>query len=181
MSEHIRRVLFTLVRPAAAFIVLTIIFGATLRADSQKLLFAQRDEVKAFDVTTGAGYQVGTTSGLVEGTSYVNFKLVITGGPGPDGGLPVSFNNKVIITDIDGDQLFFDNNGTGVFHVGIPGDTFAGVGGPQTGTYTLTGGTGKFATWTVGATYEYRAVMTNPPNGALGNVFAEVTYQGKKP
>jgi hypothetical protein len=181
MSPHVRTFLLRHVRQAAAVIVLAIVCSTALHADGQKLLFTQRDDIKAFDTTTGTGYQSGTTSGLVAGTSFVRFGFVITGSPGADGGLPVAFNNKVIITDIDGDQLFFDNNGTGVFHVGLPGDPFAGVGGPMTGTYQLTGGTGKYATWTVGATYEYRAILTNPPNGALGNVYAEVTYQGSKP
>src|SRR5262245_49893966 len=86
---------------------------------------------------------------------FVNFQFTIVGAPGSDGALPITFSNKVVITDLDGDQLFFDNTGTGAFHVGFPGDAFVGVGGPQTGTYVLTGGTGKYAVWTVGATYPY--------------------------
>jgi hypothetical protein len=31
--------------------------------------------------------------------------------------LPITFHNTVVITDIDGDQIFFDNDGTGSFHV----------------------------------------------------------------
>jgi hypothetical protein len=183
MSEQVRKALDRMRRPAAALIVLAIVCSATLRAsdEGRRLLVAQHDEVKAFDVTTGMGFQVGTTTGDVAGTSYVAFHFSIVGGPGADGALPITFSNKVIITDLDGDQLFFDNNGTGRFHVGIPGDPFAGTGGPLTGTYVLTGGTGKFATWKVGSTYDYRAIATNPPNGALGNVHAQVTFHDHDP
>ena len=170
-------------RPAAALMVVAVIASATLRADGEvpRLLFAQHDEVQAFDVRTGKGFQTGTTTGIVNGTSYVNFHFAIVGPPGTDGALPITFNNKVIITDMDGDQLFFDNPGTGRFHVGIPGDTFAGTGGPLTGTYVLTKGTGKFASWAVGSTYDYRAIATNPPNGHLGNVHAQVTFHDQDP
>jgi hypothetical protein len=183
MSDKLREIYARLARPAVAFIVLGVVASATLRADDQerRLLVAQHDEVQAFDVATGKGFQTGTTTGLVLGTSYVNFQFTIVGPPGADGALPITFKNKVLITDLDGDQLFFDNNGTGRFHVGIPGDTFVGTGGPLTGSYVLTGGTGKFAKWNVGSTYDYRAIATNPPNGALGNVHAQVTFHDHDP
>jgi hypothetical protein len=178
MQEKARKALMGFARPAAALIVLALVFGATLRASDEhrRLLFAQRDEVQAFDVTTGIGFQTGTTTGSVVGTSFVKFHFTITGPPGANGALPIAFDNKVIITDLDGDQLFFDNKGTGVFHAGLPGDKFAGTGGPLTGTYVFTGGTGKFAKWKVGSTFDYRAIATNPPNGALGNVYVQVTF-----
>jgi hypothetical protein len=170
-------------RPAAALIVFAVVSGAAVRASEEtpRLLVAQHDAVQAFDVVTGKGFQIGTTTGIVDGTSYVSFQFTIVGPPGTDGAFPITFTNKVIITDMDGDQLFFDNNGTGKFHVGIPGDPFAGTGGPLTGTYVLTGGTGKFASWKVGSTYDYRAIATNPPNGALGNVHAQVTFHDHDP
>ena len=183
MPKAIRTALIRLGRPAAALMILAVIGSATLRADDgiPRLLFAQRDAVQKFDTGTGKGFQTGTTNGLVAGTSYVNFQFTIVGPPGADGALPITFSNKVIITDLDGDQLFFDNTGTGEFHVGLPGDPFAGVGGPLTGTYVLTGGTGKFASWKVGSTYDYRAIATNPPNGALGTVYVQVTYHDHDP
>jgi hypothetical protein len=183
MTTETRATLIRLLRPAAALIILAVIGSATLRADDgvPRLLFAQRDEVKVFDTATGKGFQAGTSNGPISGTSFVTFQFTIVGPPGPDGALPITFNNKVIITDLDGDQLFFDNNGTGKFHVGIPGDPFAGVGGPLTGTYVLTGGTGKFASWKVGSTYDYQAIATNPPNGTLGNVYAQITYHDHDP
>jgi hypothetical protein len=179
MQENVRKTLVRFARPAAALIVLALVFSAALRASDgdRRLLLAQRDEVQAFDVGTGIGYQTGTTTGLVAGTSFVDFHFTITGPPGADGALPISFSNKVIITDLDGDQVFFDNKGTGFFHAGVPGDLFAGTGGPLTGTYVVTGGTGKFAKWKVGTTFDYRAIATNPPKAnALGNVYVQVTF-----
>jgi hypothetical protein len=179
MQENVRKALVRFARPTAALIVLVLVFSAALRASDgdRRLLLAQRDEVQAFDVTTGLGYQTGTASGLVAGTSFVDFRFTIIGGPGPDGALPITFDNKVIITDLDGDQVFFDNKGTGFFHAGIPGDAFRGTGGPLSGTYVVTGGTGKFAKWKVGSTFAYRAIATNPPKAdALGTVYVQVTF-----
>jgi len=186
-SEQVRRVFQRMVRPAAALVVVALVCGATLRADEEaaRLLIAQHDEVQAFsfDPQTGKGngFQTGTTTGLIIGTSYVEFHFTFVGPPGPDGTFPFVFSNKAIITDMDGDQLVFDNNGTGKFHAGVPGDPFAGSGGPLTGTYVLKSGTGKFATWKVGSTYDYRAIATNPPNGALGTVHVQVTFHDHDP
>ncbi len=137
--------------------------------------FIQQDTVQAFDLVTGTGYQVGTATGDINGTTFVSFQFTPAAPPTSDP-FPINFANKVIVTDVDGDQLLFDNNGTGSFHVGIsPG--FRGSGGPLQGTYVLTAGTGKYATWPVGNTYTYRAIMTNPPSpaGALGTVYVEVS------
>ena len=163
MQEKARKALMGFARPAAALIVLALVFGATLRASDEhrRLLFAQRDEVQAFDVTTGIGFQTGTTTGSVVGTSFVKFHFTITGPPGANGALPIAFDNK----------------GTGFFHPGLPGDPFRGTGGPLSGTYVVTGGTGKFATWKVGSTFAYRAIATNPPKAnALGTVYVQVTF-----
>src|SRR5262252_11080801 len=98
MSRPIRTACLNVFRPAAALLVLAVVFSATLRADDEerRLLFAQRDAVQAFDTTTGKGFQTGTTNGLISGTSFVSFQFTIVGGPGPDGALPITFNNKVI-------------------------------------------------------------------------------------
>lgn len=135
----------------------------------------QLDTTQTFDLATGRGLQVGTVTGLISGTTSVEVAFFPAGPPVGDA-LPVTFQNKVIITDLDGDQIFFDNNGTGSFHVGIPGFPFRGAGGPLVGTYVVTGGTGKYASWTVGTTFSYRAAWTLPPNppGALGTVYAEI-------
>ncbi len=144
------------------------------------VLFTQQDTMRAFDVFSGKGYQVGTATGQISGTTFVEFQFAPAGPPNGDG-LPITFTNKVIVTDLDGDQLFFDNNGTGTFHLGIPGFDFKGSGGPLTGTYVVTGGTGKFADWRIGKTFTYRAILTNPPSSpdALGTVFVEISYHDR--
>ena len=145
-------------------------------------LFTQQDTVQAFDLGTGKGYQIGTATGKISGTTFVDFQFAPTGPPVGDV-LPISFQNKVIITDVDGDQIFFDNNGTGSFHLGVPDAEFRGSGGPLTGTYIVTGGTGKYESWTAGTAYRYRAIMSNPPNpaDALGTVYVEVSRYKIKP
>ena len=166
---------------AAFVIVATLAPAATAHADEKgvQLLFTQQDAVQAFDLLTGRGFQIGTAVGLVSGTSYVEFQFAPTGAPTGDV-LPIAFHNKVTITDIDGDQVFFDNDGTGSFHLGVPGAPFKGTGGPLRGSYVVTGGTGKYATWKVGTKFGYKAVASNPPapNG-LGNVYVEVTFRGR--
>jgi len=164
---------------AAALVLLAMIVsvaGAQREDPPGRILFTQQDVVQAFNLQTGTGYQIGTATGRISGTTLVEFQFAPTGPPAGDA-LPISFQNKVIITDVEGDQIFFDNNGTGTFHVGIPGSEFKGSGGPLTGTYVLTGGTGKYQTWKVGKTYRYRAVWTSPPNppGGLGTVYAEIS------
>ncbi len=143
------------------------------------VLFTQQDVVQAFDLVTGKGYQVGTATGQIAGTTFVEFQFTPTEPPTTDP-FSIAFTNKVTITDLDGDQLYFDNTGTGTFHLGIaPG--FSGSGGPLTGTYVVTGGTGKFADWKVGTTFTYRAIATNPPTppGGFGNVFVEISYHDR--
>ena len=122
-----------------------------------------------------------TVTGRVTGTSSVNFQFAPTGPPVGDA-LPIAFHNEVILTDIDGDQIFFDNDGTGTFHLGVPGADFRGSGGPLRGTYVVTGATGKYAAeWKVGTTLEYKAIATNPPTpaGALGTVYVQLSYREK--
>jgi hypothetical protein len=166
---------------AAAFVIAaSLAMPAAARAEEKgvQLLFTQQDAVQAFNLGTGSGYQIGTAIGLISGTSYVSFQFIPTGPPAGDV-LPIAFHNTVIITDVDGDQVYFDNDGTGSFHLGVPGAPFAGSGGPLRGTYVVTGGTGKFASWKVGTVFTYKAVATNPPNGTLGNVFVEVLFRGR--
>jgi hypothetical protein len=179
-------------RPArrSHFVIGVLVVAATLagttlgRADdpgSRHILFTQQDAVQAFDLTTGKGYQIGTATGAIAGTTFVEFQLVPAGPPSGDA-LPITFQNSVIVTDVDGDQLFFDNSGSGTFHLGVPGFDFRGSGGPLTGTYVVTGGTGKYQQWKIGTTFTYRAVMTNPPSppGGLGSVYVEVSSHDRR-
>jgi hypothetical protein len=170
---------------AAAAVAALILLAVTVSVASAErenppfghILFTQQDAVQAFDLVTGKGFQIGTATGIISGTTFVEFQFAPAGPPVGDV-LPISFQNKVIITDIDGDQISFDNNGTGSFHLGVPGFEFKGSGGPLTGTYVVTGGTGKYESWTVGSTYRYRAIMTNPPAppDGLGNVYVEISH-----
>ncbi len=141
--------------------------------DSGDALVVQRDAVQAFDLATGKGFQIGTATGKISGTTFVDFQFAPTGPPTSDP-FPITVSNKVIITDLDGDQISFDNVGTGMFHLGT--GSFMGTGATLTGTYAVTGGTGKFSSWTVGTTYSYRAVWTSPPppGTGFGNVYVEV-------
>jgi hypothetical protein len=142
------------------------------------LLLKQQDVVQSFDFNTGVGYQVGTASGIISGTTFVWFQFVPQAPPSASGEFPFKFGNKVVITDIDGDQIYFDNEGQGRFRLGTPGTNFLGSGGPLTGTYVVTGGTGKYSpsAWRVGTTFNYRAIATNPVTGTLGTVYVEVSF-----
>jgi hypothetical protein len=145
-------------------------------------MFTQQDAVQSFDFATGKGYQIGTATGRISGTTFVSFQFAPSGPPVGDE-LPITFHNEVIVTDIDGDQLFFDNDGTGTFHLGVPGASFRGSGGPLRGTYVLTGATGKYvAEWKIGTTLDYKAIATNPPSptGALlGTVYVQLSARDK--
>ncbi len=165
----------------AASLVLFVVLCLPTGASPQGLrlgtvFFTQQDEVQAFDFNTGIGFQTGTVTGRISGTSFVDFQFIPSGPPSVDGVLPFNFKNKVVITDLDGDQVTFENDGSGKFNLGVPGATFIGQGGPLTGTYEVTGGTGKFKSWKVGTKFQYRAIATNPPpGGRLGNVFVEIS------
>ena len=166
---------------AVAALVLIAVIASVSSAWSEPrrhILFTHQDAVRSFDLATGRGVQIGTATGTISGTTFVEFQLSPTGPPVGDV-LPIAFQNAVIITDIDGDQIFFDNSGTGSFHLGIPGSDFRGSGGPLTGIYVVTGGTGKYQEWEVGSEYGSRAVLTNPPSppGGLGSVYVEVSRQ----
>ena len=172
-----------LARSRVAVAVLAVVFAAAFGAPasaqtfrSPHLLLTQRDTIQAFDLVTGRGFQTGTASGLINGTSFVEFQFSPAGPPSGDV-LPITFHNKVVITDVDGDQMRFDNDGTGSFHLGVPGFPFQGTGGPLRGTYVLTSATGKYGDWQLGTAFPYRAVVTNPPNppAALGTVYVEVS------
>ena len=166
---------------AAVAVVAALVSPPGARAQGNvHILFTQQDTVQQFDLVTGQGFQTGTAAGAIAGTTFVEFQFVPAGPPAGDL-LPIAFQNKVIVTDIDGDQVFFDNNGTGSFHLGVPGFDFRGSGGPLTGTYVVTGGTGKYQQWKVGTTFTYRAVATNPPSppGALGTVYVQVSYHDR--
>lgn len=132
---------------------------------TENVLLKQQDVVTVFNFATGHGQHVGTVTGIISGTSIVDFQYI------PTGPTTIDFDNKVVITDLDGDQLSIRNQGTGRLVVPIDATIF-GWGGPLTGTYQVLSGTGKFVSW-IGKTYPYRGVSGNPVGG-LGTVYAEV-------
>src|SRR5258707_14001917 len=75
------------------------------------VIFTQRDTVVDFQPNTGIGLQVGTVEGRISGTSLVNFQFT------PLSQTDIKFDNRAIITDLDGDQVIFKNVGTGKFIV----------------------------------------------------------------
>ncbi len=186
-DTRVRRSLLKSLTGAAflAFLAVSLSAGTVLaqgNSDNSRnnILFTQQDQVKEFSLETLKGYQVGTATGKISGTTSVVFAFAF---PQVSAGQPnLAFTNHVTITDIDGDQIFFLNEGTGFFNPPPSSETFFGSGGPLTGTYKVTSGTGKYASWRIGTTYRYRAVATNPawgylgivPGGALGTVYVEV-------
>ncbi len=150
------------------------------------ILFTQQDEVQQFVIgpgpdgtLVGSGFQTGTAIGKISGTSFVSWTFKTTS-PIEDDVATISFNNTVIITDLDGDQITFKHVGTGLFHFAFVEEAFRGTGGTLTGTYEVTGGIGKYESW-IGNKYDYRGVATNPPAdlaAAFGTVYAEI-YSNK--
>ena len=61
----------------------TLLMAAPARAQDPggHILVTQRDTVKAFDLVTGKGSQVGTSAGLISGTTSVEFQFSPTGPP----------------------------------------------------------------------------------------------------
>lgn len=141
-----------------------------------ELFFAQRDVVTAFSPTTGLGTQIGTTEGVITGTSITNFAFTLTSQT------TISFDNRCLITDTDGDSIIFDVNGTGEFLIPPPSDpnsslgNLLALGGPLVGTYTAIIATGKYA-FLVGEKFPVVEAAENAvggSSGTLGTVYVEV-------
>ena len=155
-----------------------------------RVLFIQQDKVVAFDPASGLGAETGTATGDINGMSMVNFQFVVNPVTFPT----FTFNNRVGITDTDGDQIIFKNVGTGRFLVvplvdptlgGNPGaapyQVFGnGLGGPLTGTYEVLATSGKYGhSYHIGQKFPSRAVAYNPSTpptalGSTGAVYVEV-------
>lgn len=136
-----------------------------------ELLFVQRDTVIAFDAATGLGTQVGTTDGKILGTSIMNFQFI------PLSQTEIRFDNRTLITDLDGDQILFRYTGNGRFITPL-GDTsvvgkLMGIGGPLGGTYECIQASGKWG-YLVGRKFGTRSAATNPANPGPGCVYVEV-------
>ena len=153
---------------------------------NKKLLLVEQDKVVSFDPATGVGSSAGTVTGRINGTSTVNFQWTITAFPN------FNIDQRIGITDVDGDQIIFKNVGTGRFvFPGLsdpsltpatpPFQVFSnGLGGPLTGTYEVVATSGKYQSqFPIGNTFPSRGVAYNPssppsPPGSLGSVYVEV-------
>ena len=138
------------------------------------LIFTQRDTVVDFQVQTGIGLQVGTVQGRIAGTSIVNFQFT------PVSQTDIKFDNRALITDLDGDQIIFKNVGNGRFLIpplsdpSSPLGNLMGIGGPLVGTYECVAATGKWVAY-IGRKFPYRSVASNPARaGFPGQVYVEV-------
>ena len=157
-----------------------------------KILFIQQDKVTTFDPVAGRGVESGTATGAINGVSLTNFYFTTTFTNTPCA-TPTffpcfTFDDHVGITDTDGDQIIFDNVGTGrfIFPAGLfdptPGvptqvlQSSAGPqGGPLQGTYKVVATSGKYVkAYPIGLVLQYRAIAMNPNNGDTGATYVEV-------
>ena len=141
-----------------------------------QLFFAQRDNVTAFNPANGLGTQVGTTEGTITGTSITNFQFI------PNSQTTITFDNRCLVTDTDGDSIIFDVKGTGRFLIPPPNDpdnplgNLLALGGPLVATYTAIIATGKYA-FLQGEKFPAKFSAENAVGGSsglLGTVYVEV-------
>jgi len=141
-----------------------------------ELFFAFRDTVINFNASTGLGDHCGTVEGVITGTSITNFQFI------PTSQTTIKFDNRCMITDLDGDQIIFQVVGTGSFIVPPPTDpsstlgNLMSLGGPLVATFNVTVATGKYL-FLVGRKFPGKMAasnVTSPSAGVLGNVYGEV-------
>jgi hypothetical protein len=141
-----------------------------------QLFFAFRDTVINFNFNTGVGDHCGTVEGVITGTSITNFQFI------PTSQTTIKYDNRCLITDLDGDQIIFQVVGTGSFIVPPPTDpssplgNLMSLGGPLVATFIVTVATGKYA-FLVGRKFPGKMAasnVTSPSAGVLGNVYGEV-------
>jgi hypothetical protein len=185
----------------AALVLSVAAGGVAVLAQKPHVLFIQQDKLLNVDLTPpttdqplgGAwGAEVGTATGGLTGASVLNFKLTFTSNPFVR---PVTFNfdARSGITDVDGDQIIFKCQGTGVFQVSLLDPTVGGnpgnppfqvfgngSDGPLTGACEVVATSGKFVgAFPIGQTYPVRLAISNPaapptPAGTVGSVYLEV-------
>jgi hypothetical protein len=173
-----------------AIAALAISFSAkSVHAGKVKIAFTQQDKIVAFDPGTGLGAQTGVATGDITGATVVNFQWTITSFPN------YTYNDRVGITDTDGDQVIFRSTGTGRFVIpGLQDPTLGGnpgaapfqpfgngLGGPQSGTYEVVATSGKYASlYSIGQILQAKSVVYNPstpptPPGTTGSSYTEVS------
>ncbi len=136
----------------------------------RNILFTLQDKVIKFN-EDGTGVQVGTATGKIEGVSITNFAFDLSAFP------LFSFDNRLGITDTDGDQIIFQVLGEGIFVAPLADPTMDvpaepadpnsqvlfGAGGPVNGTYEVLATSGKYSTkYAIGDTFPFEAVGYNP-------------------
>jgi hypothetical protein len=142
-----------------------------------QLFFAFRDTVINFSPTSGLGDHIGTVEGAITGTSITNFQFI------PTSQTTIEFDNRCLISDLDGDQIIFQVVGSGRFlapPISDPDNTalgnLMGIGGPLVATFTVIKASGKYA-FLIGRKFPGKMIASNainPSNGVLGNVYGEV-------
>jgi hypothetical protein len=141
-----------------------------------ELFFAFRDTVINFNNSTGVGDHCGTVEGAITGSSITNFQFI------PTSQNTIKFDNRCMISDLDGDQIIFQVVGTGKFIIPPPTDASSplgnlmSLGGPLVATFIVTVATGKYVFLT-GRKFPCKMMasnVTNPSTGLLGNVYGEV-------
>ncbi|MFN0169051.1 MAG: hypothetical protein ACKV22_21710 [Bryobacteraceae bacterium] len=142
------------------------------RGSGLPILFTHRDTVVDFNPVTGIGTHVGTVEGRIKGVALTNFQFI------PTSQTEIRFDNRCLITDMEGDQLLFRVVGTGKFIVPPLGDSsplgsLMGLGGPLTATYECTNASGKYA-FLVGRKFGARELAANPARPLPGQVYVEV-------
>ena len=168
---------------------------ATFPSGGLQLIFAFRDTVISFNTANGLGTHLGTVEGAIVGNSVTNFQFI------PTSQSTIQFDNRCLITDLDGDQIVFRVVGSGKFIIPPTGDpattgpanagsppfdlgNLSGTGGPLIATFTAINATGKYA-FIVGRKFPGKMVamnaghptLTGPPPalaGVLGTVYGEV-------
>lgn len=140
-------------------------------ADGPDILFVHRDIVVDFNPGTGLGTHLGTCQGRITGTTIVNFQFT------PVSQTDITFDNRVLITDLDGEQILFKQTGGGRFitplrDTSINGNLM-GTGGPLSGIYECTQASGKWG-FLVGRKFSHRTIATNPSKPLPGCVYVEV-------
>ncbi len=142
------------------------------------IFFAQRDTIINFQLDKGLGTQIGTVEGHVTGTSIVNFQFT------PTSPTENTFENRVLITDLDGDQMLFKNPGRTKFLASLtdpssPLGNLMGLDAVLTGTYLCLKASGKWQ-HLVGRTFPYRATGAISTTPGPGQVYVEVYWDGMK-
>lgn len=135
------------------------------------VLFTMRDTVVAFNPGTGLGTHLGTASGRINGVSITNFQFT------PVSQTEITFDNRVLITDLNGGQILFRQTGSGRFITNLSDTSVNGkvgaTGGPLSGVYECLQANGQWG-FLVGRKFAQKSLAMNSERGLLGGVYVEV-------